>query len=346
MAIPLKCFNISEELFDKILSDMSTRVVFVDNIDTYSCGYKNKKTIYCDNEYLICQEYLFAYFADIGDEDVSDWKQVKLRKTEKLTGSNNNWQATIDGPRAYNYMMKLLHKYYTDEELAIRFSMFESDYCYELKQLHYEYPSAPDEILEHENCIKYDINGAHQDALIEIFPRAKDDLLEIYKQRKIKPVYKDYMNFFVGMFCKRDHRRTYNWIIQRTTTKMLEAINYCDGDLVYANTDGFIIKNYKNKLNTSKELGDFKLEYTGTVYTHKDYNYWCYELENPEEEKDRIKGSVRYQVRHLISLKNGTIPRYNITKTYIGTDEAGKRINGPDELTNIRLESINVYKES
>lgn len=346
MAIPLKCIEVSEALFDEILTKMASRVEYVENFNDFVHGYKNKKIIKTNGQSLIIQEYLFAHFANIPmDQEVSDWKQVKVRKSDALCGTTTTFEESIDGPRAYNYMMRLLHKHYTDDEIQERFSLFEADYDYNLKQFHYEYPSAHDIVLAHDNCIKYDINGAHQWALIEIFPKAEEDIRDIYRLRKTNPKYKKYINFFVGMFCKKEHRRTYNWIIQKITKKLFKAYDYCQGDLVYANTDGIMLKNCKRRLTHSTELGEFKLEYEGTVYTHQDTNWWCYELDNPADAKDKIKGSVRYQVRHLIDLKNGIVPKYTINREYLGLDEKGNKTYKPDEIVNIRTEKVNVCKE-
>ena len=45
------------------------------------------------------------------------------------------------------------------------------------------------------------------------------------------------------------------------------------GILIYANTDGFVISAKNSDIVASKDLGEFKIEYSGEVYVYKDKNY-------------------------------------------------------------------------
>lgn len=326
----LRTYLCSEYIFDQILKNSSNRVVKVKNIDNYYKGYTNKKTIMYDgSEYLICQEHLLNYYADI--EDCTDWKQCVIRKCERLTGLQV--EKDVDGPTAYKWVNNMLLKYYTNEEIQNRLDLFSSEYVDKLKQLHYNYIDDDNCISLHKNCAKYDINGAHNDALREIFPKAATEIEYYYNQRHEKPMIKKYFNYYVGMLCKKGHRGTYNWIVQRTTCKLLNAIKETDGELVYANTDGFIVTNYKSKLKTSKNLGDMKLEYEGDVYTFTDKNYTCVQC------GEKIVGNVLYQVRDKIDLRIGKTVHYDRVVVNVGNDV--KVVNAE----NVE-ESINEIKES
>lgn len=186
-------------------------------------------------------------------------------------------------------MIKLLKKYYTDEEIDVCLKSFQAEYDYKKAQLHYFKEGSPDKILKFENCYKYDINGAHNEALTIIFPKAKDAIIKMYLERKKHPVNKKYINYFVGMLCRKGYRETYNWIVQRVSAKLKTHILDACGEILYANTDGFIVKDPMFELETSSELGALKLEYKGDVCFYNDINYFCFQLSDK-----KITGNVRY----------------------------------------------------
>lgn len=305
--IVLVKYDINESLFDTIINSMGDYVIKVDNIENYFKGCSNKLNIYYDgNSYAVLQECLLRYFAK-NDEPVSDWKQCIIRKTPNQT---NLIVKSVDGSRAWVYMSAMIKKYYNIKEFDERLKMFQAEYDNNKIQIHYQYMEENTyNIAKFDNCIKYDINGAHNDALIEIFPKAKDLLLEMYNKRKEKPIYKAYINYFVGMLCRKGYRKTYNWIVQRTTAKLSSAIDFVGGELLYANTDGFMVSNAKNKLSTSMNLGDFKLEYEGVSYIYSSDNYWCYQIN--KNGKKEITGNVLYSVRDMIDLEHNTVVKYD-----------------------------------
>lgn len=347
MAIPLKVINTNEEVFNNILDTMASRIITVSNINLYFFGYKEKQRIfYNGQDTLIIQEYLFAEFANLPlSASVSSWKQIVVRKSK----TTDVWEDTITGPRAYFYIMKILKKYYTDREIKDILNSYTDVKTEEDKQVHITVDSA-DYIQCYENCVKYDINGAHQDALVEMFPRAVDDLKDIYNKRKIKRVYKDYMNLAVGQMKHVGYEGAYWWIVHRTSKMLKDAIaTVCPDDIekdckiIYANTDGFIVSAPDQLLEASQELGKFKQEAKGPVYvyTHRgnknetSYTVYQYEVEKNGVIETETKGNVRLAVRDKIDLKNGNAVSYKIRKEQF-INELGEKMNGPEIIENLQ----------
>ncbi len=243
----------------------------------------------------------------------------------------------IDGYHAKMYMWKNLYKFYTKKEIEERLSMFEADYDPNLKQMSYRYPGQIGVVYKITDTYKYDINGAHLDALREIFPKADKFFVDLYNKRKENPIYKQYANLFVGTLAQKTDQmrkegrpglreKTYNWIVQRTTKKLIEAIEYLDGELIYAQTDGIIIKSPKNLITPTKELGGFKLEYQGDTYVYWDKNYNLYQT-------DKLFGSCFEVVREEINLTKGQVVHY---------DEC--REGNVRKPTNIIKETVKIYE--
>lgn len=119
-------------------------------------------------------------------------------------------------------------------------------------QLHYNYSDMDGLITKHNNCFKYDINSAYGYYLKQIFPKATEDIDKLYRLRKEHPEYKSYFNYFIGMLNspskKKKYGETYNWIVQQTRQKLEEAIRYTGGVLIYANTDGYVVRNPNKNL--------------------------------------------------------------------------------------------------
>lgn len=329
--ITLKAYDVSEIVFDSILDTLIDAVYVTDHINLFYKGYHPSRTIvYNNKDTLIIREHLLAMLADFTDEDykgVESWRQVIVRKVVQQEA----YTYTIDGSRAFSYVKGIFLRYYTVEEYTARLKEHQAPYDPGKIQLHYTYPSKGG-VLHHQNCVKYDINGAHQDALIEIFPRAEKELRDIYNRRKQKPILKSYVNFYVGMLCRKGFRGTYNWIVQRTTGILVDSIRKAGGTLIYANTDGFIVRDPERELTTSNQLGGIKIEHRGSVYTYQDDNYWVYQAGS------KIIGSVRYKARALLDLPNGGIAKYDIRR---------EDINGikVERLDNLRGIKVDVYKE-
>lgn len=307
-SIPLKQYLASVEVFYLILDMFNGRVRIVPNLDEYYKGYPNKREILFDGfDRLICLEHILNYASGGALEDVEDWKQVIVRMNGDL--NQGPVLADITGTYAWNRFNIMLDKYYNKFEIKKCLLSHQAEENVELKQYHYIFPNEPGIVNVHENCYCYDIAGAHASALAEIFPEAAENIVKMHNERKKNPLNKAIMNYFVGMLCRKGYRKTYNWIVQRTTRKLFEAMDYCDGLLIYANTDGFIVKDPKRVLDIAlPTLGEFKLEHHGTVYTYSDKNY------SLTQYNDKMKGNLRLAVRDRVDLRQGKVVHYDILR--------------------------------
>lgn len=302
----LKCYDVSEEVFNDILYNHEA-VVEICDLQDYIYGYKPKNIIkYNGKDTLICREYLLSCYPEM--MDCTNWKQIRVHKKENATAPIS---ASISGTQAYKYMYhNVFRKEYKAEEIEEILSSHEADEA----DIYHKNPTEwmdENTIYEIDMCEYYDINSAYCDALCELFPKCKDKLNSMYEQRKTKPENKQYFNYFCGYLCrdKIGHRKTFNWITHRTKNILMKAMDKTGGDILYANTDGFIVTNPINKLKTSKALGDFKNEYSGTIYFYMESNYYVMQYGN------EIKGSALCTVRKDIDLSKGDVVHY-ITKLH------------------------------
>lgn len=315
----IKTFEIKADLFDALIADYRWSVKIVDTVEPYMCGYDGpEKVVYDGREWAIAPIYIVHHYAASVAPD-HHWKQCRIRRVENM---EREALKTTNGGYAWNYMIKLLAKFYVggEEDVYEQLRKHEAEYDPGLKQYHYAYPVPTYKIKRLENCYYYDINGAHCDALTEIFPEADLSLKLLYAKRKKDPVVKAYINYFVGMLCKKGFRKTYNWIVQRTTRKLYAIMDECGGVPVYANTDGLIVRMPENILAPSKKLGDVKMEYAGDVYVYQDKNYWIIQY------GDTIKGSAMSCVRDKIDLREGRVVQYDKVRKVIAHDEDLKEV--------------------
>ena len=314
----LKQMQVNDEVFNKILYDFEFKVVVVEDLFNFYNGYwKDKDKIYFNGrDEFICLEYIVNNYTNL-ITDCTSWKQIRVIRTMNI---QKEAVISVTGSRAKAYINKMLKQFYTDEEIDERLHMFEADRDEDLKQQHYNYPVGQGKLLKISNTYKFDINGAHLDALCEIFPKASSKFLNMYEKRKQKPVFKQYPNLYVGMLAQKSkamreqgipgkYEKTYNWIVQRTTKLLLQAIDEVGGELVYVNTDGFIVQNPKTLLSTSKTLGEFKLEFAGDTFVYRGDNYIVYQT------GDELKGSCFTEVRKYIDLRKGQTVSYSIEQT-------------------------------
>lgn len=348
--VELTLIEVPEKIFDMILDKYPAKIKYTKDIWNCFCGTPiDKRPIYTDNtEWIVCQEYILDYISELvyGKECITgctSWKQVRIRKVVGL----NNIQRTYNGSYCYNYIMRIISKYYNKDEIDNIFCSHSSQYDDNLKQWHYSYLCDVGELIELDNCVKYDINGAHASAVVELFPKAKDELLKLYNKKdefkkkgkldeanKIKALF----NFFVGMLKRKGYEGTYNYIVQSITKKLKSTRYDLGGVLIYANTDSICLMNPDKKLKHSKEIGEFKLEGEGTMYWYRDKNYVLLEYTNIKGGTEQV-GSCKLKVRDKVSLKDKLVVHYDCTRELIGFDDKGQA-HFVEHLSNIRQEKL------
>lgn len=348
--VELKIVEIPQSIFDYILDSYPTKVRVKNNIRSYFNGTKeNKQLIYTDGiEWIVCQESRLNYASQqiLGTDCISGcttWKQVRLR----LQPESKVVKSLYNGSYCYNYIMKIVKKYYTSEEIEEIYNTHSREKDENLKQYHYR-PNLPkNKIYSFDNCYYYDINGAHSYMVMELFPKCKKELLKLYERKnyykkvgkleeaeKIKCIF----NYFVGELCNKNHRGTYNYIVQETTKRLLNTMDYLDGVVIYSNTDSIIVQNPKRLINTSDILGEYKLESSGRVYYYENEKYFLFEYKKVNGEYE-TKGNCRTSLRHLVELRNNLVVHYNSERKFLGYDENGNK-RYIDNLQNVRQEKL------
>lgn len=292
-----KCINVRDDIINEILYDYEARTIKIPCLEDKSYYTDRKKIIYIENtKQIICPGYIINARCNT---HLADWKQIKCTpaaNTEILV------EDSIDGPTAWNKVLETLALQYNSKEIENVFRAYGDTKGDKLEQYHYTLPNVSQNVRKLPLCVKYDINGAHADAICEMFPKSKADLLKLYKKSK------KYINFFVGMIKRRGYIGAYWYIVDRTTKILFKAMEYVGGKLIYANTDGFCVQKPDKELPTSHELGEFKEEYKGTVYfyqNNKKSPYFLYQFG-----KD-LKGNCMTEVRQDIDLSKGNIVYYD-----------------------------------
>ena len=225
----------------------------------------------------------------------------------------------------------ILRKYYSDEELGELF--LEHSLEKNESPLHklLPYDCLDGHVHKFTNCVYYDINRAHADALCEIFPKARKQILALDKL---------YINIFVGDLCNQGHRPTFNWIVKRTRELLLDVIDKANGLCIYINTDGVIIHNPTTLLETSDEIGGIKSESVdGVVYGYHckrsddATQYTLYQYVHPTKGVQK-KGNARLSIRKNIDLSQGLIAKGKIVQE--GNEEV---------IKNFRIERVPIDEE-
>ena len=298
----LKAYNLSEEFFDELLEKYQDRIVTVEDFSLYAYGGNFKSSVIYDGfkKLVITEAKLF--FKE-PEKITNNWIQCICYRKHK---QKNNIQVGITGGIAWKRIKSLVIKSgYSEEEFNKCMSSHKRYYNPKYAQIHFEWQREPGIIYKYTNCIKYDMNGSYANALINIFPKAKDKILKLYNERKLHPENKELINYFVGMFCRKGYSETFNWVVQTVRKEMESVIDKVGGILLYANTDGFAVCNAEKALIDSKELGGFKCEYSGDIYTYGGNNYWILQA------GDSITGNLLYQVRDNVDLRIGKVVEYN-----------------------------------
>lgn len=246
------------------------------------------------------------------------WEQIVL-----LDGGNDQAEEIRTTPyanQATAAVEAILHKHYTDEDIEEIFkahAVKEEDRVKPRHQIltnsiNYDFNT----LYRFDDVYYYDINKAHRDALMEMFPKCK----RLFENLKTKWD-KDCINIYVGNLGHkykdgyRYTRETYNWIVKRTRDILDNLIDFCDGEVIYANTDGVMIRDPLNTIKTSNKIGEFSNEMTGhTVYFYyqlkdKEKNipqYYLYQYTDKDGNKTK-KGTLRRNLRDKIDLEEGKL---------------------------------------
>ena len=299
--VRLAQYVVSAEIFNQILIKNHDRIIIA-NIEDYQYGYSSKKKIiYNGKDKLICREmYVDAKPAE------ATWKQIIVIKDDSL--DSKDYHKEMMGSTAWHRMLKILYKYYTQDELLEIFANNQHEQC---KPMHKNPTKLDDAVYKHTNCYKYDINSAYASAYITLFPKAHDDIMALYLGRHENPDNKKILNFFNGMLKRKGFAGTYYWVVNRTNEMMNKALNEVGGVPLYINTDGFIVKNPAKLIKHSTELGKFKLEHSGDVYIYVDKNYFIIQA------GQELTGNCMCMVRDKFDLPNGKVVHYNKVRKVI-----------------------------
>ena len=193
--VQLRRFLANKEEFNKIIESYPSLIKHVEPKDIYNyfCGtyYKgmSTKNIYTDDtQYIIMPEVLLNGLFD-NIYGCTEYKQIVIRLDVTIKEITRDYT----GSWCYNQLMKILKKVYTLQEIDdilhsydnIKYDKGKIQYHYNFEQ--FTYLDTEGCVLDLKNCTKYDINGAHEDAFIQMFPKAKDLLLaEETKKAKAK----------------------------------------------------------------------------------------------------------------------------------------------------------------
>ena len=299
--VRLAQYEVSAEIFNQILIKNNNRIIIA-NIEDYQYGYSDKKkVIYNGKDKLICRELYIC-----PESETALWKQIIVMKDDSL--DSKDYHKEMMGSTAWHRMLKILYKYYTQDELLEIFSNNQHEQC---KPMHHNPPKLADAVRRYTNCYKYDINSAYASAYINLFPKAYDDIMALYLGRHENPDNKKILNFFNGMLKRKGFDGTYYWVVNRTNEIMNKALNEVGGVPLYINTDGFIVKNPVKLIKHSTELGKFKLEHSGDVYIYVDKNYFIIQA------GQELKGNCMCMVRDKFDLPNGKVVHYNKVRKVI-----------------------------
>lgn len=310
--IQLAAYNCAQELFNRILAYVPSKYLYIvsrTEMKDYEYGTGScMKVFYNGSDQLIVPDRVLDHA--LGDHNIFKPKNMAQHQVILYlkAGQEKLAEHTLTGARADKRMRKLLETAgYTKETVEERLNMFQRQYNQAQKQLHYIKTFNDGKVHRFKNCAEFDINSAYCSELIKIFPKAEDLLKQAYEDRKIHPENKAMFNYFVGMLTRRGHRNTYNYIVQEVTKKLNQFIDAHGGwnNVIYANTDGVIMRLIEGyTYNTSKALGDFKLEAQGDCYVYRGSNYNVFQIDG------KLKGSMLFSARKFTDLSNGLVVEY------------------------------------
>lgn len=303
----LKQIKISRKVYVDIVSKWHNIIKWVDQKDNlYEHWKQDKRYIYAKEEKAIVVSWaLLPQVLDDGGKSV-----ICVVNQDQVEDIISDFTPLY----CKQLVSKQLHKKgLKDNAIEDRLNQFQVEEDKKLKQQH-KIEATENVITKWENCYYYDINKAHMDALIEIFPELKDWFINVAKKSKTDKRFKSIANYYVGLLGKEDgkFRKTYNWIVDRTSRillKLVSELSVFSSEVIYANTDGFVISNPIATPASSSEIGKFKLEtdeHTFYTYRHKSGNCKYFVMQYG----DTIKGNLPLALRDKIDLRKSIVVDY------------------------------------
>ena len=343
----LKCASINETTYTKIL-DSFTSIEYVKDIDKYMQGYKNKHTIYYNERYIICNWAKLIVLNLVEDDGTNgDWYQVVLRLEIEQKENIDNIKV-MTPPLALRMINKEINSKYSKDEVEKIFNTHEKENS---EILHTSIAAKRNVITQYNDCIYYDANGAYASELIKLFPKCKEKFEYWFINRHENNNYfKNLFNYYVGQLTQNKnkaaenavkgiklnrelHPKTRHYIVDNISNMLLNLIYKIDGMDIYTNTDGHVSYKPKNRIDGSKEIGSFKIEYEGTVYTYKGANYTIIQM------GDEIKGNLPLELRSMVDLRVGKVVEYEKYLVNENNNSYYKTINVKQKY----IEEIEIY---
>lgn len=316
---PLKTMTISEEVFNKII-DSFKPIITVDDLVPYQYGYERKYLVYTNGKDLICLRRFLVVLGLLEENyKIDDYYQIychmEIEQEEAIVENN-----CISPAQAVKKINSIIKKHYTDDERIEIFHKHEND---KSTILHHTCETVEGVIQIYHDCYYYDANGAYASELIKLFPKCQDDLTYMFEHRHDNNnKFKNCFNYYVGCLTQNDKKRAYkiahnqdireiypktrHYIVNNVTESMHRLYQQLKPKyIVYINTDGMIVQTPKNIIPHSREIGEFKIEYHGDVYTYRDKNYIIFQY------GDEIKGNLPLELRKHVDLRIGKVVHYD-----------------------------------
>lgn len=297
-------YSVNEKTFMKAMENYPKQFLLrVSSISAYVFGYKDKHVIrYTESEMVVPRLHLSSLGILPEDEKKDGWYQVELHLNV------DQKEDIVDSSQVMSSVLKVervIRKYYTQEE---KIQIFNEHSAEEQPGEIIRLSATAEEgkILKFENVIYYDANGAYASELIQMFPKCEKEFRYMFEHRHDNNnAFKNCFNFYVGCLTQNEQKRetiinsgktprtiypdTRHYIVQNISKKMRRLIKEAQGYELYAHTDGVFIQNPKNRIPGTKELGGFKIEAEGAVYTYRAKNYTILQYTDVDGEK-QVKG--------------------------------------------------------
>lgn len=321
--------------FNQILEANEFVLVKVENLeelinDPEKIIYDRHKVYYDEaHKSMICTNSEISYFCRLPHGD--RYEQQSIVVCDDTIDVVSKVRQVPYASTCKKFIENILHKDYTDEEIEECLNSHSLDTHQMPIHITVPYYYEFNTVYKVNNCVYYDINNAHLDALTEIFPKSKRRLVHLralinkYKASgeldKAQDI-KDYINIYCGNLGKTrknsggqitgyaKHRGTYEWIVNRTRNILQSTLDYCQGEIIYANTDGAIIHCPQKTIETSNKLGEFKSELANSEVYIMNYRnagdtpYLIYQYLDTKNNKI-IKGNCPNEMREQIDLAQG-----------------------------------------